>query len=302
MTVQIVPRAAWGARPPKTTPKQLTDFRSGWFIHWLGTPAHRSLSDVAVLRSIQLFHQQAKGWNDIAYSFAIGRQFPDRVYELRGWGIQGGHTEGHNSRSMAVVFLLGEGERPTERMLATCRQFLAEAPDHYGMKPGGPKVRPHNAVRATACPGPDLTAWIRSGMPITPGEPTMPTPPKPPTSLVQQWQEMLLANGADLGPSGADGQMGRLTLEASRVVLDHRNQLLAEVEGLRIERDLAETDAKDLRKANATSSATIVRLTEAQKGLEMLLDKARKANGTAALAQLIATVEGGVAEARKRLA
>jgi hypothetical protein len=196
----------------------------------------------------------------------------------------------------AVVFLLGEGERPTERMLATCRQFLAEAPAPYTVRGDGqgPTVRPHNAVKATACPGPELTAWIKAGMPITPGEPTMPTPPKPPTSLVQQWQEMLLANGADLGPSGADGQMGRLTLEASRVVLDHRNQLLDQVQ--------------DLAELAATRLVEIDRLTEAraQGAAEMdrlrgELDKARKANGTAALAQLIATVEGGVAEARKGL-
>ena len=186
MTVQIVPRAAWGARPPKTTPKHLTDFRSSWFIHWLGTPAAPGLTDAIVLQDTQRYHQQAKGWNDIAYSFAIGREHPDRVYELRGWGVQGGHTEGHNSRSMAVVFLLGEGERPTEQMLATCRQFLAQGDGRTIYRSA--TIRPHNAVRATACPGPELTAWIKAGMPITPGEPTMPTPPKPPTSLVQQWQ------------------------------------------------------------------------------------------------------------------
>jgi len=158
----------------------------------------------------------------------------------------------------------------------------------------------------------------------TPGEPTMPTPPKPPTSLVEQWQRALLANGAPLGDAGpdrngADGDFGRLTLDASVKILDHRNQLLAEVKEL-----------PDLRKANAISSATIVRLTEARDKaaaeIDRLLGKAtareaeidrltgeleqaRKANGTAALAQLIATVEassdrltGAVAEARKGLA
>jgi hypothetical protein len=234
---------------------------------------------------------------------------------------------------MAVVFLLGEGERPTERMLATCRRFMAGGPAPYTWSLNGasPPVRPHNAVRATACPGPELTAWIKAGLPVlATGGPVMPTPPKPPTSLVQQWQEMLLANGADLGPSGADGQMGRLTLEASRVVHDHRNQLLAEAkaadEAIRAANDqLARwrVDVDDLRKANATSSATIVRLTEArgvqaerydrllsealarQAEIDRLtaeLEQARKANGTAALAQLIATVEGGVAEAREGLA
>jgi len=73
---------------------------------------------------------------------------------------------------------------------------------------------------------------------------TMPTTPAS-DAMVEQWQRDLLANGARLGDAGpdgngADGLFGRLTLEASRVILDHRNQLLA---------------------ANKTSADTIVRLT-----------------------------------------
>ena len=65
-------------------------------------------------------------------------------------------------------------------------------------------------------------------------------------ALIGQWQQMLLDNGAALGDSGParngrDEQFGRLTLEASRVVLDHRNQLLGQVQ--RLQRDLASMEA-----------------------------------------------------------
>lgn len=166
-------REQWGARPPKST-RPLTGFNSGWFIHWLGEPAVAGLSDEAVLRNTQRYHMDSKAWADIAYSFAVGRQHPDRAYELRGWGIAGGHTEGHNSQSMAIVFLLGTGERPTDTMLDTARAILAE-----GVNRGYPAklVRPHNAVRSTACPGPDLTAWVKAGRFFAqpPKETTVPT-------------------------------------------------------------------------------------------------------------------------------
>lgn len=169
-----VSRSQWGARPPKST-RPLTGFTSGWFIHWLGEPAAAGLGDETVLRNTQRYHMDSKAWADIAYSFAVGRQHPDRAYELRGWGVAGGHTEGHNSQSMAIVFLLGTGERPTDEMLATARAIIAE-----GITRGYPSdlVRPHNAVRSTACPGPDLTAWVNAGRFTTTRETTtVPTTP-----------------------------------------------------------------------------------------------------------------------------
>ncbi|MEZ5409565.1 MAG: hypothetical protein R2761_16165 [Acidimicrobiales bacterium] len=228
-----VTRQQWGARPPKLT-RPLSGFNSGWFIHWLGEPAAAGLDDHQVLRNTQRYHMDSKGWVDIAYSFAVGRSHPDTAYELRGWGVQGGHTEGHNSQSMAIVFLLGTGERPTDTQLTTAREILAEGVNRgYSAK----LVRPHNAVRSTACPGPDLTGWVNAGRFFAqpPKETTVPTTTPTSDAMVEQWQRMLLDNGARLGDAGpdrdgADGLFGRLTLEASKVILDHRNQLLATVE------------------------------------------------------------------------
>lgn len=75
---------------------------------------------------------------------------------------------------------------------------------------------------------------------------TMPTTPTPPTGterdLIAQWQGQLIANGARLGDAGPnrdgkDGVFGRLALDASTTVLNHRNQLLAQV--AKLEADLA---------------------------------------------------------------
>lgn len=68
----------------------------------------------------------------------------------------------------------------------------------------------------------------------------------------KEWQQMLLDNGAPIG--NKDGRFGRLTPEHSRKVLDHRNQLLAQV---------AELTKVDAMRAEAlrTSADTIKRLT-----------------------------------------
>lgn len=102
---------------------------------------------------------------------------------------------------------------------------------------------------------------------LTKETPTVPTNPPTATeaALIEQWQQMLLDNGAPIG--NRDGRFGRLTLEHSRKVLDHRNQLLAQVEQLnrtRAEALASITDAwaeRDAAKAdNAKLAAELVRL------------------------------------------
>lgn len=230
-----VSRSQWGARPPKST-RPLTGFTSGWFIHWLGEPAAAGLGDETVLRNTQRYHMDSKAWADIAYSFAVGRQHPDRAYELRGWGVAGGHTEGHNSQSMAIVFLLGTGERPTDEMLATARAIIAE-----GITRGYPSdlVRPHNAVRSTACPGPDLTAWVNAGRFTTTRETT--TMADNPGARIQR---AINANGLQ-PPLKVDGECGPATASGLDSVLAYLNGQVA-----------------DLRQANKISADTIKRLTD----------------------------------------
>ncbi len=231
----IIPREHWGARHPKSV-RPMTGFTSGWFIHWLGEPAAAGLTDTQVLRNTQRYHMDTKAWADIAYSFAVGREYPQRAYELRGWGIQGGHTEGHNSQSMAIVFLLGQGERPTEAMLTTARGIITE-----GVRRGysADLVRPHNAVRSTACPGPDLTAWVNAGRFTTERETTVPTDNLPENDPGARIQRAINANGLQ-PPLKVDGDCGKATADGLDKVLAYLNVQNA---GLRKQLATAEADA-----------------------------------------------------------
>lgn len=107
-----------------------------------------------------------------------------------------------------------------------------------------------------------------------------PMPPTPASDdMVRQWQDMLLANGAKLG-GGADGLFGRLTLEASKTILDHRNRLLA---------------------ANGVSADTIVRLTAERDAARAEVVQVRgelARSGGPRLGQLLADIDAALAKAR----
>ena len=42
-------------------------------------------------------------WSDIGYNFLIGGD--GRVYEGRGWGVQGAHTYGYNSIAVGICYI-----------------------------------------------------------------------------------------------------------------------------------------------------------------------------------------------------
>lgn len=148
--MNINPRSSWNARAPKYQ-RALSTTHNGWFWHWLGKGFPEQASDEQILRSIQRYHMDTKGWSDVAYSFAVGREA--EAYELRGWDIAGGHTQGYNNTSMAIVFLIGEGEVPTPEMFRTAYAIMAQRPEIT-------LVRPHREVRSTSCPGDEITSEL----------------------------------------------------------------------------------------------------------------------------------------------
>lgn len=146
MSLTIYPRSSWGARPPRSR-SPLRNTTNGWFWHWLGNGYPEQMSDEQILQSVQRYHMDTKGWSDIAYSFAVGRD--GDLFELRGWDVAGGHTRGYNSTSMAICFLIGVGERPTPAMYNAAWNLTLSRPEMRG-------PRPHRAVGQTTCPGDDI--------------------------------------------------------------------------------------------------------------------------------------------------
>lgn len=98
--MNIATRDEWDARPPRQR-YQLTMPSPELWLHHTADDVHHGPAGV---RWYQDFHMDTKGWFDIAYSFLVDDQ-DQTVYEGRGAGIVGGHTEDHNSRSHAICVI-----------------------------------------------------------------------------------------------------------------------------------------------------------------------------------------------------
>ena len=154
----IIPRSDLNLRPPKYRGRMHTFF-NGWFWHWLGNGFPEQMSDKQILQSIQRYHMGTQEWSDVAYNYAVGREVDSAgrsyAYELRGDMVSGGHTKGFNNTSMAVVFLIGEGETPTPAMFVAARQLMAD------VRPSD-LLRSHRDVGNTQCPGDDIANEVLS--------------------------------------------------------------------------------------------------------------------------------------------
>lgn len=99
-----ITRSGWNARKAK-----LVEFFSEpakyVIIHHSYKPSHcNSPNDcVQAVHSMQNFHMDDRGWNDIGYSFAVGGD--GLVYQGRGFQVIGAHAPGYNARSVGICII-----------------------------------------------------------------------------------------------------------------------------------------------------------------------------------------------------
>ena len=144
-------RADWMARPPKSRRAMPSSQVTHLFLHHA---AGTYKSGAEAMRTIQRFHQDTRGWADYAYNWGVWDD--GSIWEGRGWGAQGGHTKGWNTRSVAVCYM-GDGSGPVPKAaLDAIRTVADEADRHFGRA----LVRQgHRDVGSTACPGDWLYRW-----------------------------------------------------------------------------------------------------------------------------------------------
>jgi hypothetical protein len=150
--MELIRRETWGAAPPKGRPLAIPTPVASLFLHHSAGPDGGS----DVLRGIQKFHQNSRGWSDIAYTWLYSVQ--NRMwYEGRGPGVAGGHTRNHNRTSHAVCVL---GNYETATLPDTAVADLAEWAAWHSTAWGAGTYRPHREVGATACPGKNIIARL----------------------------------------------------------------------------------------------------------------------------------------------
>ena len=154
MSVEIVNRNQWGAKPAKSPRQKMAMPAIGTFIHHTVTAGGKRTraQEKAHMRELQRI-AFSRGFADISYSFVI---FPSgRIYKGRGWGVVGAHTEGSNSVAHAFCFVGNfERDRPTPQALESAAHL-----HRYGVRRG--HIRRNGFIEghreapgaATACPG-----------------------------------------------------------------------------------------------------------------------------------------------------
>lgn len=163
-------RAAWGARPPRdkndltyVAPSRRTEFMN----HWNGGPTGLSAASdharcLSVIKADQDFHMDGRGWNDIGYNGAICPHA--RAIECRGIDYAGAHCPDHNTTAYGWQFMLGKGETATPAMFDRMARALADCEAHssHDLRRLG-----HRDGYPTECPGDQIEAWVKAGMPGT---------------------------------------------------------------------------------------------------------------------------------------
>ena len=157
----FISRAEMGLRPPRSFSRNINPARGGWMIHYGGPPqrADTLAASIARWRSWQNFHM-APGWAgtsrgavDIAYTIGVdqlGNALAGRGFFVR---TAANGTSDANGRFYAVAAILGEGETPSQEMIAALAAVVQHGRNHGDAADG---VLPHSHVRQTACPGSPL--------------------------------------------------------------------------------------------------------------------------------------------------
>ncbi|XP_036097830.1 N-acetylmuramoyl-L-alanine amidase [Molossus molossus] len=160
----IHPRCRWGAAPYRGHPTPLRLPLGFLYVHhtYLPAPPCTTFAHCAAnMRSMQRFHQDTRGWDDIGYSFVVGSD--GYVYEGRGWHWLGAHTLGHNSRGFGVAFVGNyTGKLPAEAALRTVRDLLPRCAVRAGFLRPDYRLLGHRQLVRTECPGDALFQLLRT--------------------------------------------------------------------------------------------------------------------------------------------
>ncbi len=161
-----VSRAAWGARPPKAHPVTLLPSAVDTIVfHYTAAfaDARDTHAECAVrVRGVQAFHQEGRGWNDIAYNFLVCKH--GWVFEGRGIDAKSAATGNDNSHTLAVCFL-GADAVGRDDVTSAGRSALVEITRWIRQRrPTASLYRGHRDFMSTSCPGQEIYGYIRSSL------------------------------------------------------------------------------------------------------------------------------------------
>jgi hypothetical protein len=158
----IISRHVWRARAARSRTTRPPSRVNTVFIHWPGaTGSLRGINtpeeERRWMRDTQVFHQETRGWSDFAYNYAI---FPSgRIYAGRTFRVVPASQAPQNTNGVSIVCVLGTGDPVTRAMRENLVDFCRWAERYAGHDL---RVRGHQEVNQTSCPGPALMRLVPS--------------------------------------------------------------------------------------------------------------------------------------------
>lgn len=165
-------RRDWGANrllanhDPMSRPYRIT-------VHHTAEPAHTHTheSTVREMRDLQRMHQQDRGWADLGYHFMIDQA--GRIVEGRPLTAQGAHAgDSDLNRGNIGICLIGNfvsqpdrgsdyaiAQAPTSEQMQALEKLVSELQARYAIRSN--QIWSHSHLKETACPGPELEAWVQ---------------------------------------------------------------------------------------------------------------------------------------------
>lgn len=172
-TPRILSRRAWQADESMVQlPYERGEVTGAMIHHTAGTNDYTAAQVPAILRSIQAYHVNGRGWKDMGYNVLVDKF--GRAWEGRGGGVNqaiaGGHGFGLTNYRTFGISLMGDYEKvqPTAAMLESANQVIAWKLQIHGVDPFGetfgsggqdggstwlPAISGHRDEQATLCPG-----------------------------------------------------------------------------------------------------------------------------------------------------
>lgn len=152
-------RQAWGAAPARPGGRPHTISRMT--LHHTAVVLGDNRLAPSRLRQHQRFHQNDRGWIDIAYHVGVDRN--GNIYELRSPDIAGDTATNYDPAGHFLVLCEGDFDQETvsEDQLNGAATAFAWAAQQFHLASG--TLGGHRDFADTSCPGTDLYAHLTSG-------------------------------------------------------------------------------------------------------------------------------------------
>ncbi|KAL6423448.1 hypothetical protein ACFW04_010204 [Cataglyphis niger] len=160
--LNIISRAQWGARAPKSAAANLRikPVPNVIIHHSTGSGCETQANCQLKVKNIQNEHINNKKWSDIGYNFVVGED--GNVYEGRGWGKKGAHSIPFNNKSIGICIIGDYSNRTPKAAAIEAVAKLIERGVNNGEIKSDYKLLGHRQTWATACPGNSLYTMIQS--------------------------------------------------------------------------------------------------------------------------------------------